>query len=105
MTGLPDSSKGRDEDFLVCTVNWQNSNFHCTLASEIPGLRRSIKLFFFFVLIFALSSPFSEKDFTAIDLSLVERRTVEHLLQKPCFIDSAGRPCSASILLGYVPTY
>ena len=57
------------------------------------------------MLIFALSSPFSDKDFTAIDLSLVERRTVEHLLQKPCFIDSAGRPCSAFVLLGYVPTY
>jgi hypothetical protein len=54
---------------------------------------------------FALSSPFSDKDFTAINLSLVERRTVENLLQKPCFIDSTGRPRAASVLLGYVPTY
>jgi hypothetical protein len=109
VTGLPDSSKGRDEDFLVFTGNWQNPHFHCTLAPGIPGLHCSIKLFFSFcffcVLTFALSSPFSDKDFTAINLSLVERRTVEHLLQKPCFIDSAGRPRSASFLLGYVPTY
>jgi hypothetical protein len=35
----------------------------------------------------------------------VERRTVEHLLQKPCFIDSGGRPRAASILLDYVPSY
>ena len=54
---------------------------------------------------FALSSLFSDKKFTAINLSFVERRTVEHLLQKPCFIDSAQRPRSASVLLGYVPTY
>jgi hypothetical protein len=54
---------------------------------------------------FALSSPFLDKDFTAIDLALVERRTLEHLLKKPCFIDSAGRPRLASVLLGYVPTY
>jgi hypothetical protein len=54
---------------------------------------------------FALSSPFSDKVFIALDLTLVERRIVEHLLQKPCFIDSAGRPRAASVLLGYVPTY
>jgi hypothetical protein len=35
----------------------------------------------------------------------VERKTVEHLLQKLCFIDSARRPRSAFVLLGYVPTY
>jgi hypothetical protein len=35
----------------------------------------------------------------------VERRAVEHLLTRPCFIDSGGRPRSASILLNYVPTY
>ena len=111
MTGLPDSSKGRDEDFLVFTRNWQNPHFHCTLAPGIPSLRCSIKLFFsfliflFFYFIFCLCSLFSDKKFTAINLSFVERRTVEHLLQKPCFIDSAQRPRSASVLLGYVPTY
>jgi hypothetical protein len=35
----------------------------------------------------------------------VERRTVEHLLQKPCFIDLGGRPRAASVLLDYVPSY
>ena len=35
----------------------------------------------------------------------MERKTVEHLLKKPCFIDSGGRPRAASILLDYVPSY
>jgi hypothetical protein len=47
----------------------------------------------------------SDKEFTAKKVELVERRTVEHLLQKPCFIDSGGRPRAASILLDYVPSY
>jgi hypothetical protein len=34
VTGLPDSSKGRDEDYLVITENWQNPFFNCLL---IPG--------------------------------------------------------------------
>ena len=113
MIELPDSSKGRDEDFLVFIGNWQHPHFHCTLAPGIPGLCCSIKLFlffvfcflFFFFLMFALSSLFSDKEFTAINLSFVERRTVEHLLRKPCFIDSARHPRSASVLFDYVPTY
>ncbi len=48
---------------------------------------------------------FSDKEFTAKKLELVERKTVEHLLKKPCFIDSGGRPRAASILLDYVPSY
>uniref|UniRef100_A0A2N9GZX6 Uncharacterized protein n=1 Tax=Fagus sylvatica TaxID=28930 RepID=A0A2N9GZX6_FAGSY len=43
--------------------------------------------------------------FTSKKVELVERRTVEHLLQKPCFIDSGGRPRAASVLLDYVPSY
>ena len=35
----------------------------------------------------------------------MERKTVEYLLKKPCFIDSGGRPRAASILLDYVPSY
>ena len=35
----------------------------------------------------------------------MERKTVEHLLKKPCFIDSSGRPRTASILLEYEPFY
>ena len=31
VTGLPDSSKVRDEDFLVITGNWQNPLFNCPL--------------------------------------------------------------------------
>uniref|UniRef100_A0A2N9IBY8 Uncharacterized protein n=1 Tax=Fagus sylvatica TaxID=28930 RepID=A0A2N9IBY8_FAGSY len=45
------------------------------------------------------------KEFTSKKVELVERRTVEHLLQKPCFIDSGGRPRAASVLLDYVPSY
>jgi hypothetical protein len=51
VTGLPDSSKGRNEDFLVFTGNWQNPHFHCTLSPGIPGLRCSIKLFFSFLIL------------------------------------------------------
>jgi hypothetical protein len=52
-----------------------------------------------------LSSSFLDKDFTAKDVAFVERKTGEHLLKRPCFIDSAGRPRSTPILLDYVPTY
>jgi hypothetical protein len=38
-------------------------------------------------------------------VDFVERKTVEHLLKRPCFIDSSGRPRSAPILLDYVPSY
>ena len=50
-------------------------------------------------------SLFSDKEFTAKRVELVERKTVEHLLKMPCFIDSGGRPRAASILLDYVPSY
>uniref|UniRef100_A0A2N9GXF3 Uncharacterized protein n=1 Tax=Fagus sylvatica TaxID=28930 RepID=A0A2N9GXF3_FAGSY len=68
VTGLPDSSKGRDEDFLVFTGNWQNPHINCSLRPGVP-----------------------DKEFTAKKVELVERRTVEHLLQKPCFIDSGDK--------------
>jgi hypothetical protein len=55
-------------------------------------------MFFFFFFL-------SDKEFTSKKVELVERRTVEHLLQKPCFIDSGGRPRAASVLLDYVPSY
>uniref|UniRef100_A0A2N9I2P2 Uncharacterized protein n=1 Tax=Fagus sylvatica TaxID=28930 RepID=A0A2N9I2P2_FAGSY len=82
VTGLPDSSKGRDEDFLVFTGNWQNPHINCPLKPGVP-----------------------DKEFTAKKVELVERKTVEHLLKRPCFIDSGGRPRAASILLDYVPSY
>ena len=37
VTGLPDSSKGRDEDFLVITGNWQNPHISCSLIPGVPG--------------------------------------------------------------------
>jgi hypothetical protein len=37
VTGLPDSSKGRDEDFLVITGNWQNPYINCPLKPGVPG--------------------------------------------------------------------
>uniref|UniRef100_A0A2N9HCE6 Uncharacterized protein n=1 Tax=Fagus sylvatica TaxID=28930 RepID=A0A2N9HCE6_FAGSY len=82
VTGLPDSSKGRDEDFLVITGNWQNPYINCPLKPGVP-----------------------DKEFTAKRVELVERKTVEHLLKRPCFIDSGGRPRAASVLLDYVPSY
>uniref|UniRef100_A0A2N9E7C8 Uncharacterized protein n=1 Tax=Fagus sylvatica TaxID=28930 RepID=A0A2N9E7C8_FAGSY len=42
-----------------------------------------------------------DKEFTAKRVELVERKTVEHLLKRPCFIDSSGRPRAASVLLDY----
>jgi hypothetical protein len=45
------------------------------------------------------------KDFTAKDVTFVERKTVEHLLKRPCFINSGGRPHLAPVLLDYVPFY
>ena len=37
VTGLPDSSKGRDEDFLVFTGNWQDPHMNCRLKPGVPG--------------------------------------------------------------------
>ena len=37
VTGLPDSNKGRDEDFLVFTGNWQNLHINCPLRPGVPG--------------------------------------------------------------------
>jgi hypothetical protein len=48
---------------------------------------------------------FSDKDFTTKNVKFVERKTVEHLLRRPCFIDSGRCPRSAPILLGYEPSY
>jgi hypothetical protein len=61
--------------------------------------------FFLSVLTECFPSLFSDKEFTAKKVELVERKTVEHLLKRPCFIDSGGRPRAASILLDYVPSY
>uniref|UniRef100_A0A2N9ITH8 Uncharacterized protein n=1 Tax=Fagus sylvatica TaxID=28930 RepID=A0A2N9ITH8_FAGSY len=82
VTRLQDSRKGRDEDYLVITRNWQNPIISCPL---IPG------------------EP--DKDFTTKNVKFVERKTVEHLLRRPCFIDSGRCPRSVPILLGYEPSY
>jgi hypothetical protein len=111
VTGLPDSSKGRDEDFLMIKGNWQNPVLSCPLIPGVPGLCHFIELSSFFFFFFfcpnylLLSSSFSDKDFIAKDVAFVERKTVEHLLKRPCFIGSTGRPRLAPILLDYVPTY
>jgi hypothetical protein len=49
VTGLPDSSKGRDEDFLVITENWQNPLISCPLVPGLPSCR-CFKHFLFFIL-------------------------------------------------------
>ena len=118
MTGLPDSNKGRDEDYLVITGNWQNLLYSCSLIPGIPGFCCFIELpsfllllflflsfFFFFPNYLFLSSSFLDKDFTKKEVAFVERKAIEHLLKRPCFVDSTGRPRSASVLLNYVPTY
>ena len=111
MTGLPDSSKGRDEDFLVFTENWQNPHINCPLRPGVPGFNcfmfftHCIFVPFLSVLTRRFSFFFSDKEFTAKKVELVERKMVEHLLKKLCFIDSGGHPRAASILLDYVPLY
>jgi hypothetical protein len=37
VTGLPDSSKGQDEDFLVFTGNWHNPLINCPLRPDVLG--------------------------------------------------------------------
>ena len=61
--------------------------------------------FFLFVLTEYFPFLFSDKEFTAKKVELVERKTIEHLLVKLCFIDSGGCPRAASVLLDYVPSY
>ena len=40
VTGLPDSSKVRDEDFLVITGNWRDPFFGCPLTPRKLGFHR-----------------------------------------------------------------
>ena len=110
VTGLPDSSKGRDEEFLVITGNWQNPHISCPLVPGVPGFCRFICLLCItFLILFPLFWLsiffFSDKEFTAKKIEFMERRTVEHLLKRPCFIDLGGRPRAASILLEYESSY
>ena len=46
-----------------------------------------------------------DKEFTAKKLEFVERKIVEHLLKRPCFIDSGRRPRSTPIMLDYELSY
>ena len=54
VTGLPNSSKDRDEDFLVITGNWQNPHISCPLIPEKPGFRHFTHPLFLFCLIMLL---------------------------------------------------
>ena len=45
--GLPDSSKDRDEDFLVITGNWQNPLISCPLVPGLPGCHHFKHILFF----------------------------------------------------------
>ena len=51
VTGLPDSSKDRDEDFLVIKGNWQNPHISCPLIPGKPGFRHFTHPLFPFCLI------------------------------------------------------
>jgi hypothetical protein len=69
-------------------------SFAYYILDIFPLFWLSLSLFFFL-----------DKEFTAKKIEFVERRTVEYLLKRPCFIDSGGRPRAASILLEYEPSY
>ena len=47
VTGLSDSNKGRDKDFLVITGNWQNPLINCPLIPEELGFRRFTHLYYY----------------------------------------------------------
>uniref|UniRef100_A0A2N9F0Y2 Uncharacterized protein n=1 Tax=Fagus sylvatica TaxID=28930 RepID=A0A2N9F0Y2_FAGSY len=82
MTGLPNSSKDQDMDFLVITGNWRDPLFNCPLTPRKP-----------------------DKEFTEKKVEFVEWKTVEHLLKNPCFVDCRGFSRSGPISLEYVPSY
>ena len=110
VTVLSDSNKGQDEDFLVITGNWQNPFFSCPLILGEPSFRRFTHFLFYFIHVIFLPwlIPLfflSDKEFTAKNVTFVERKTVEHLLKRPYFIDTGGHPRSTPILLDYVPSY
>jgi hypothetical protein len=52
VTGLPDSSKGRDEDFLVITGNWKNPLLSCPLIPGVPGLVFTVPYSFFLLYLY-----------------------------------------------------
>jgi hypothetical protein len=54
VTELSDSSKGRDEDFLMITGNWQNPLLSCSLILGLPGFHHSTQLLFAFTCIISL---------------------------------------------------
>ena len=66
----------------------------------------SFLFFFFFCSNYLFLSPsFLDRDFSKKEVAFEERKAVEHLLKRPCFVDSAGHPRSAFVLLDYVPTH
>jgi hypothetical protein len=108
MTGLPNSSKDQDMDFLVITGNWRDPLFNCPLTPRKPGFHHytftKSPLFldsFSYLCCFFLS----DKEFTEKKVEFVEWKTVEHLLKNPCFVDCRGFSRSGPISLEYVPSY
>uniref|UniRef100_A0A2N9GZZ0 Uncharacterized protein n=1 Tax=Fagus sylvatica TaxID=28930 RepID=A0A2N9GZZ0_FAGSY len=73
VTGLPDSSKGRDEDFLVFTGNWQNPHINCPLRPGVP-----------------------DKEFTAKKIELVERKDDRKRLRS-CGLGGIRRTSSKAV--------
>jgi hypothetical protein len=66
VTGLPDSSKSRDEDFLVITGNWQNPYISYPLVPGVPSFHRficllSITFLILFPLFWLSISPLSSQ--------------------------------------------
>ena len=57
------------------------------------------------VLIACFASSSQTRNLPRRKTEFVERKTVEYLLKKPCFVDCRGFPCSTPILLEYVPSY
>ena len=50
--GLPDSSKGQDEDFLVITGNWKNPLLSCPLIPGVPDLVFTVPYSFFLLYLY-----------------------------------------------------
>ena len=84
VTGLPNSSKDQDVDFLVITGNWCDPLFDCPLTPRKPGFHHYTfkkSPLFLDSLSYLCCFFLSDKEFTENKVKFVERKTVEHLLK------------------------
>uniref|UniRef100_A0A2N9IKC7 Uncharacterized protein n=2 Tax=Fagus sylvatica TaxID=28930 RepID=A0A2N9IKC7_FAGSY len=89
-----------DENDLKSSLVWL-----ATWAEPLVWPRKRSKILHCSVCKDVLSRKVNHKEFTEKKTEFVERKTVEHLLKKPCFIDCKGFLRSTPFLLEHVPSY